>query len=115
MKSWIEKRQHKREAIRIEATAVMQDGLVRQEVLVVNLSRSGAMVELPASIDLSEDFTLLFNHSLEPCRVIWRQAQFAGVEFAHVLPEQRECFFDSGQTADVFARAQQGQVDDRRI
>lgn len=87
MKSWIEKRQHKREALRLEATAVMGGGLVRQNVMVVNLSRSGAMVEVSEAIELPEAFTLLFKHTLEPCRVIWRQSQFAGVEFEHILAE----------------------------
>lgn len=103
MKSWIEKRQHKREALRIAATAVMQDGLVREDIFVVNLSRSGAMVELSESIELTKDFTLLFNHSLEPCHVVWRQAQFAGVEFAHVLPEDCPRHFDTDQIIDAFA------------
>ncbi|SEQ43642.1 PilZ domain-containing protein [Devosia sp. YR412] len=87
MKSWIEKRQHKREALRISATAVMDDGVVRKDVLVVNLSRSGAMVELEESIHLPEAFTLLFQHSLEPCHIVWRQAQFAGVRFDAVMSE----------------------------
>lgn len=87
MKTWIEKRLHRRDPLRITGTAVMADGLVRADVLVVNLSRSGAMVELSESTELAEVFTLLFNHSLEPCRVVWRQAQFAGVRFDAVLPD----------------------------
>ncbi|HEY8575429.1 MAG TPA: PilZ domain-containing protein [Devosia sp.] len=87
MKSWIEKRSHRRDCIRIAATAVLADGLVREDVLVVNLSRSGAMVELPETVDLPPSFTLLFKHSLEPCQVVWRAAQFAGLKFATVLPE----------------------------
>ena len=87
MKNWIEKRQHRREDLRLEATAVMSDGLVRQSVFVVNLSRSGAMLELAESIVLPEVFTLLFKHTLEPCRVVWRHAQFAGLEFEHILAE----------------------------
>ena len=87
MKNWIEKRHHRRNDLRLEATAVLSDGLVRQNVLVVNLSRSGAMLELAESIDLPEVFTLLFKHSLEPCRVVWRHAQFAGLEFEHILAE----------------------------
>lgn len=87
MKNWIEKRQYRRDDIRLEATAVLSDGLVRQSVWVVNLSRSGAMLELAESIELPEVFTLLFKRSLEPCRVVWRHAQFAGLEFEHVLAE----------------------------
>ena len=81
MTSLIEKRRHKRETIRIAATAVTQDGILRQDVLVVNLSRSGAMVELAESIELNGPFTLLFNNKMEPCRLVWREAQFAGVRF----------------------------------
>lgn len=88
MKSWNEKRQHKRDFLHINATAVMADGLLRQDVLVVNLSRSGAMVELPEATELADTFTLLFNHSFEPCRVVWRHAQFAGLSFDAVLPER---------------------------
>lgn len=87
MKSWIEKRQHKRDFLHLNATAVMAEGLVRQEVLVVNLSRSGAMVELPEKTELTDSFTLLFNHSFEPCHVVWRHAQFAGLRFDAELPE----------------------------
>lgn len=87
MKSWIEKRQHKRDFLQINATAVMADGLLRQDVVVVNLSRSGAMVELPETIELADSFILLFNHSFEPCRVVWRHAQFVGLSFDAMLPE----------------------------
>ena len=87
MKNWIEKRHHKREFLQIKATAVMADGLLRQDVVVINLSRSGAMVELPATTELADSFTLLFNHSFEPCRVVWRHAQFVGLSFDAVLQE----------------------------
>lgn len=87
MKSWIEKRQHQRETLRIAATAVMGDGVIREPVLVVNLSRSGAMVEIPPAIHLPDAFTLLFHHTLEPCSLVWRHAQFAGLRFDTVLPE----------------------------
>ena len=87
MKTWTDKRLHKREAIRIAATAVMDDGLIREDVLVVNLSRSGAMVELGENIRLPDAFTLLFNNSLEPCHVVWRQARYAGVKFDAILAE----------------------------
>lgn len=87
MKTWIDKRLYKREAIRIAATAVMDDGLIREDVLVVNLSRSGAMVEIAESIELPEAFTLLFHHSLEPCHVVWREARYAGVKFDAILAE----------------------------
>lgn len=87
MKTWIEKRIHRRALIDLPATAVLSEGLVRQNVRVVNLSRSGAMLELDEAIELPEAFTLLFNHSLEPCRLVWRQDQFAGLQFEQILPE----------------------------
>lgn len=87
MTSWNEKRQHRREPISIPATVVMGNGVVRQDVVVVNLSRSGAMVEVAESIDLPGAFTLLFQHSLEPCQVVWREAQYAGLKFDNTMPE----------------------------
>lgn len=87
MKNWIEKRVHQRAPIRIAATAVMDDGVIREDVLVVNLSRSGAMVEVAESIHLPDAFTLLFQHSLEPCKIVWREAQYAGLRFDNTLAE----------------------------
>lgn len=82
MRHTIERRRHHREVVNIEATAVLPDGLTRQPVLVVNLSRSGALVALSNPIDLPPSFTLLFDHKLQPCEVVWRQANHAGVKFA---------------------------------
>ena len=58
-----------------------QDGILRQDVVVVNLSRSGAMVELAENIELNGPFTLLFNNKMEPCRLVWREAKLAGLRF----------------------------------
>lgn len=81
MNNWTEKRQHEREPVHLSGTAVTDDGLLRQEITVINVSRSGAMVEVPGSAELADGFTLLFKHSIEPCRVVWRDARFVGVQF----------------------------------
>ena len=81
MRHTIERRRHHREVVHIGATAVMPDGLTRHPVLVVNLSQSGALVALSKPLELPPTFTLLFEHKLQPCEVVWRQAVHAGVQF----------------------------------
>lgn len=68
MEPWIEQRQHVRQVANVEGTAVANEGLLRVPVRVLNLSRAGAMVQLPVGAELPEHIVLLFNHSIEPCR-----------------------------------------------
>jgi hypothetical protein len=81
-----EKRFYPRQPIRIEGTAVAGDGLLRIPVYLVNLSRSGAMVELPQDTRLPERLVLLFNHTAEPCQLVWQQGQLAGLAFLDLSP-----------------------------
>ncbi|HEY0031857.1 MAG TPA: PilZ domain-containing protein [Devosia sp.] len=76
-----EQRLHPREPIAIEGTAVAGNGLQRTQLRLVNLSRSGAMVETPGEAALPNELVLLFNHRSEPCRLIWQQGQLAGLQF----------------------------------
>ena len=76
-----EQRLHPREPIAIEGTAVAGDGLLRTPLRLVNLSRSGAMVELTNPAKLSSELVLLFKHRAEPCKVVWQQGQLAGLQF----------------------------------
>ena len=76
-----EQRLHPREPIAIEGTAVAGNGLLRTPLRLVNLSRSGAMVELPDPAELAAELVLLFNHRAEPCKVIWQQGHLAGLQF----------------------------------
>jgi hypothetical protein len=81
MKQWIERRHQIRQHLHIAGTAVSCGGLDRLPVYVVNLSRTGAMVELPKGATMPEQVDLLFEHSAEPCRKIWHEGSLVGVEF----------------------------------
>ena len=81
MEHWTEQRQNRREPVRVDGTAVCDEGLLRIPVYILNLSRAGAMVEIPEGADLPERVLLLFNHSAEPSRLAWREGQRAGFQF----------------------------------
>lgn len=76
----IEKRRHVRASSRIAATVVVNHGVTRLEATIVNVSQSGAKLEIADAAELSDTFYMLIpEHQLQPCRVVWRDAQFAGV------------------------------------
>lgn len=64
----------------------MDNGLFRTPVTLVNLSRTGAMLEMAEPTRLDQNFTLLFLNSLAPCTIVWRQDNLAGVQF-HDAPQ----------------------------
>jgi hypothetical protein len=76
-----ERRQAKREDTDLPATAITGDGLIRIELRIVNLSRTGAMLELEEQVDLLNGFVLLFEHRAEPCQLVWQRGNIAGVQF----------------------------------
>jgi hypothetical protein len=81
MEEWIEQRQHVRQHVRISGMAVGADGLLRVSVVIVNLSRSGAMIETVEDSALPDELSLLFNHTTELSRKIWHEGRLAGFEF----------------------------------
>lgn len=81
MKIWNEKRHHRREPVNISAVAVMDGGLTRRPVSVINLSRTGAQIEVSWITELPPTLTLLFDNRLEPCELIWQASSFAGLRF----------------------------------
>jgi PilZ domain-containing protein len=82
MERWKEQRQHVREMVHLSGSAVCDEGLRRIPIYVINLSKAGAMVELPENAKLPDRIELLFHHSAEPSRVIWREGKLAGFQFA---------------------------------
>jgi len=78
---WIERRQDARQFMHVAGTAVVDGDLLRIPVTVVNISRSGLMVELPAGTDIPAEATFLFGHRLEPCQLIWHEGDLAGFNF----------------------------------
>lgn len=81
MDSTKDQRMQPREPIAIEGMAVAGEGLVRTPLRLVNLSRSGAMVELADEAALADELVLLFNHRAEPCKLIWQRGPLAGLKF----------------------------------
>lgn len=81
MAQWVEQRQNVRQLTDIDGTLATNNGLVRIPVRVVNLSRAGAMVELPDVIDIPEQILLLFNHRIEVCKLVWHEGNLAGFYF----------------------------------
>jgi len=84
MKIWNEKRHHRREPINISAVAVMDGGLTRRPVSVINLSHTGAQIEVSWPTELPPTLTLLFDNRLEPCELVWQSSPFAGLRFLDV-------------------------------
>jgi hypothetical protein len=68
----IERRQKPRNKVRIEATLVLDDGLLRLPAEVRNASPFGAKLALADVLALPERFYVLFNHRIELCRLVWQ-------------------------------------------
>jgi hypothetical protein len=82
MSQFVEQRRHRRHTSKLNATAVAGNGgLLRLATTIVNLSSSGAMLELADSSQLTDSVTLLYGHSIEPCTVVWKRDRHVGVRF----------------------------------
>lgn len=81
MEELIERRLYPRKEVQVEGIVVSSDGLTRLAVSVTNLSQSGARLVLTEQANLPPTFTLLFSHAIQPCRLVWRQDDRAGVNF----------------------------------
>ncbi|MET3924835.1 hypothetical protein [Devosia sp. 2618] len=82
MKTSPQIRQDFSEAPNLTATIVMDGGLTRAPVSVMNLSRTNAQIEVHYATELPPTLSLLVNNRLELCEVIWQFAQFAGLRFS---------------------------------
>lgn len=77
-----DRRRHQRHTVNLPAVAVSRDGLLRLDARIVNVSESGARVEVEDATLLSEWFYLLLpQHRLQPCRLVWRDAAAAGIRY----------------------------------
>lgn len=74
-------RRHPRSRWRTAATLVLSDGLTRLPVRILDASPDGARLELGADIDLPGEFYVLFEHRLEPCRLVWRDGRILGIAY----------------------------------
>lgn len=61
----------------------MNDGLRRLETMIVDVSISGAKLEIDDFDELPSSFYMLLpQHRLQPCRLVWRSGRYAGVSYA---------------------------------
>lgn len=81
MKTSTQIRQPSPEDLGLIATAVMDGGLTQSPVSVLNLSPTGAQIEVHSATELPPTLTLAVKDRLETCEVIWQFAQFAGLRF----------------------------------
>lgn len=78
-----DQRQHPRHQVHLAAQAVIEDGIGRLNATIVDVSASGARLKLCDAAKLPTNFYLLIpEHQLQPCRVVWRNGQTAGVSYA---------------------------------
>jgi hypothetical protein len=78
-----DRRRHPRQPVRLQALAVANDGLSRLETTIVDMSISGAKLEMDDAEQLPTSFYMLLpQHRLQPCRLVWRSGRYAGVAYA---------------------------------
>jgi len=73
-----ERRRHPRETVRVSAETTI-GGSVQCECTILDISKSGAQLAIPAGYALPDQFMLIPPSRL--CRVVWRRDDRAGVEF----------------------------------
>ncbi|WP_448881183.1 hypothetical protein [Devosia sp.] len=76
-----ERRLRPREKVRLDATLVLEDGLLRLPALLKNASPFGAKIEMLEDLPTPERFYVLFGHRLELCRVVWRDEREIGLAY----------------------------------
>lgn len=77
-----DRRQHTRTPVRQSAVVVSNGGLSRIAAVVVDVSVSGAKLKVGESDVLETTFYMLLpEHQLQPCRLVWRKGQYAGVHY----------------------------------
>lgn len=84
MKTNTQIRQDLSDAPDLSAVAVMDNGLTQITVSVMNLTATGAQIEVHAPTQLPPMLSLLVNGRLKSCEVIWQFTQFAGLRFLGV-------------------------------
>ncbi|WMT92627.1 hypothetical protein [Pelagibacterium sp. H642] len=78
MKSMVERRTEQREAPALRGPAVILLGQNCVEVSIVNASRAGIMIKVPATAAIPDSFTLGIGEHLQACERIWRQGKLLG-------------------------------------
>jgi hypothetical protein len=76
-----ERRKHSRSGVSLAALVVSGDGTERIATTIVDVSTGGARLRIDAH-ELAEQFYMLMpEHRLQPCRLVWREGHYAGVQY----------------------------------
>lgn len=78
-----ERRKSLRHNVHTKATLVCDGGLRRLTAYIIDLSETGARVRLAQQERITTECYILFEHRMEPCRVVWQSNLAAGLRFAN--------------------------------
>ncbi|GEM_PF-1126665 len=77
-----ERRAFPREEVGGPGTLIFGEDAQRLEITVVNISRTGIMLELSDMVELPLTFSLLFKNVVEPCDLVWQNGLFVGAKYS---------------------------------
>lgn len=80
----LENRKARRRNVRQSAFILSSDGSMRYSCTMVDVSATGAKLELHAPCDVADTFTLMLTESgsvYRDCKVSWRSTRSLGIEF----------------------------------
>lgn len=63
------------------AIIVADDGLTRLAALILDRSYAGVQIRLQQDSVIPPNCCILFDHRIEPCRVVWQANRAAGLLF----------------------------------
>lgn len=76
-----DRRKTARSRAKAAAIIVADDGLTRLSALILDRSHAGVQIRLQQDSVIPTDCCILFDHRIEPCRVIWQASRAAGLLF----------------------------------
>jgi hypothetical protein len=82
MQSMVERRSEQRENPVLRGPAVIIAGSVSVEISILNTSREGLMIRVPANAAVPATFTLKIGDYLQACQLVWRHGKLLGARLA---------------------------------
>ncbi len=82
---YTERRLSPRRAVNLRATVVWGNGLNRSPAMVLDLSETGLRIRLDEEKRIGSDGYILFDHRMEPFRLVWQASRSAGLQLT--LPQ----------------------------
>ena len=77
-----DRRKSYRRTINAKATLVCNGGLKRLAAYILDISETGVRVRLADYARIAPECYILFEHRMEPCRLVWQSDRSAGLCFA---------------------------------